>query len=158
MPRRVGSNRSLASLAAFAFLLLLIHPLVTAQEQPSQAAPTQLEKQKQLIVPEAEKNKKNPVPATPPSVENGKNLYGSQCAMCHGARGDGKGDLVARLKLTVPDLRDPQVQKKRTDGEWFYILSKGHAEMPPENRMEPNEKWDIINYMRTFPRGEKGGN
>ena len=85
MTRRVWRNRSLASLAAFAFLLLLIHPLVTAQEQPSQAAPTQPEKPKQLIVPEADKNRKNPVAATPASVESGKNLYDSQCAMCHGA-------------------------------------------------------------------------
>jgi cytochrome c len=130
---------------------------LAAQEQSTPPPPAPNEKPKPLVIPETEKHKKNPVPSTPQSIESGKNLYSSQCAMCHGAKGEGKGDLVERLKLTVPDLGDPQVQKKRTDGEWFFILSKGHADMPPENRLEPNEKWDMINFMRSLSRGEKGG-
>jgi cytochrome c len=157
MNRSVGRHPCPGTLAACALLIQLSLGPAVAQEQPSQQPPAQPEKAKQIVIPEAEKNKKNPVPFTPQSVESGKNLYSSQCAMCHGGNGDGKGDLVNRLKLAVPNLRDPQVQKKRTDGEWFYILSKGHANMPPENRMDPNEKWDIINFMRSLAQGEKQG-
>jgi len=150
--RRMRAISCLVGIGSLAFLLLPTSRAVLAQQEPSKETPTPVEKAKPMVVPEAERSKKNPVPVTPVSVESGKNLYSSQCAMCHGVKGDGKGDLVERLKMTVPNLSDPQVQKKRTDGEWFYILTKGHADMPPEDRLEPNEKWDMINYMRSLSR------
>ncbi len=156
MTRRAGAVSVAFASVCCVLLLLLILSTAAAQERSTQTAPAPPEKSKSAAVPEAEKNKQNPVPMTSETIEAGKTLYSSQCAMCHGERGDGKGELVARLKMVIPDLTDPQVQKKRTDGEWFYILGKGHADMPPENRMEPNEKWEIIHYMRTLSRDYKG--
>ena len=107
------------------------------------------------VIPVAEKNRKNPNPATPVSIESGRNLYSSQCAMCHGANGNGKGDLVGRLNLKVPDFTDSNAMKNRTDGELHYILTKGHGDMPPETRLEPKELWDMINCIRSFPKPRK---
>jgi hypothetical protein len=73
--------------------------------------------------------------------------------MCHGARGDGRGDLARELKMIIPDLTDPQRQKRRTDGEWFYILGHGHRDMPPEKRLVDQQKWEMILYMRTLVKG-----
>jgi mono/diheme cytochrome c family protein len=71
--------------------------------------------------------------------------------MCHGAKGDGKGDLVPRLGLKMPDLSDPKLQAKRTDGEWFYIITQGHGQMPGEgDRLAATRKWQLINLMRTL--------
>jgi mono/diheme cytochrome c family protein len=128
-----------------------------AQETKPQTAPAAAETPKLLVIPVAEKNRKNPVPSTPESIESGRNLFSSQCAMCHGIKGDGKGDLVERLKLKVPDFTDAEKQKRRTDGELFYILTQGHGEMPGETRLEPREKWDMINYIRSLARPEKPG-
>ena len=73
--------------------------------------------------------------------------------MCHGSRGDGKGELVGRLKLEVPDFTDPETRKKRTDGELFFILTDGHGEMPGEGaRLTPEWRWDLVNYIRTLSR------
>lgn len=152
MTRRMRAVSCTIGVLSLAFLLLPTAGTLLAQQDSSNQASPPPEKGKSMAVPEAEKNKKNPVPVTPASIESGKNLYSSQCAMCHGVKGDGKGELVERLKMAVPDLTNPQVQKKRTDGEWFYILTKGHADMPPEDRLEPNEKWDMINYMRSLSR------
>ena len=152
MTRKMRAIFCMVGIVSLAFLLMATPQAVLAQEGPSQKTSPPPEKAKPMVVPEAEKSKKNPVPMTPASIESGRNLYSSQCAMCHGAKGDGKGELVERLKMVVPDLTDPQVQKKRTDGEWFYILAKGHADMPPEDRLELNEKWDMINYMRSLSR------
>src|SRR5215467_9211056 len=55
------------------------------------------------VIPAEEKNRKNPIPATPDSIEAGQNLYSSQCAMCHGQTGNGKGDLAEKMRLKVPD-------------------------------------------------------
>lgn len=106
-----------------------------------------------LVIPEAEKSRKNPVPNVPEAIESGKILYQSQCAMCHGKTGDGRGDLALEIKMRVPDISSPQVQKRRTDGEWLYIITHGHKEMPPEKRLVDQQKWEMILYMRTLVKG-----
>jgi mono/diheme cytochrome c family protein len=126
-------------------------PTVEPQATPApKAAPAPA---KPLVVPEDEKARKNPVPNTPEALESGKTLYQSQCAMCHGKTGDGRGDLALSLKLTVPDVTDPQRQKRRTDGEWLYITTHGHNDMPAEKRLVDQQKWEIILYMRTLAKG-----
>jgi mono/diheme cytochrome c family protein len=117
-----------------------------AQGEP-QAAPSP---SGTLVIPDAEKSRKNPVPAVPEAVESGKGLFASQCAMCHGAKADGRGDLARQLKLSIPNLADPQRQKKRTDGEWFYIIGRGHQNMPAEKRLVDQQKWEIVLYLRSL--------
>ncbi len=120
------------------------------QAQSPETKPTPPPAAKPLVIPASEKNRKNPVPNVPEAIDSGKNLYKSQCAMCHGAKGDGRGDLALSLKMKIPDLADPKVQGKRTDGEWFYILSQGHHDMPAEKRLVDQNKWEMILYMRTL--------
>jgi cytochrome c len=107
---------------------------------------------KPVVVPESEKAKKNPVPNVPEALESGKTLFQSQCAMCHGAKGDGRGDIAVSQKLKVPDFTDPKTQERRTDGELFYILSHGHGDMPAEKRLADQNKWEMILYLRTLAR------
>ena len=104
-----------------------------------------------LVIPDKEKSRKNPYQGDARSTESGKQLFQTQCTMCHGTRGDGKGDLVGRLRLKIPDFTDPAVQKRRTDGELFYILTSGHGEMPGEGaRFSVEWRWDLVNYIRTL--------
>ena len=119
-----------------------------AKPQPSGDLP------KPLVIPEKEKNRQNPVPDVPEAIESGKSLYGSQCAMCHGARGDGKGDVAAAVKMTMPSFADPKVQAKRTDGELFYIMTQGHGDMPGEKRLVDQNKWEIVRYLRTLSKAD----
>ena len=95
----------------------------------------------------------NPVKVTPESIAQGKKWYGYDCAMCHGAAGDGKGDVAADMKLKVGDFTDPPTLKARTDGELFYIIKFGKGEMPPEGaRVKTNELWDLVNYVRSLAK------
>jgi mono/diheme cytochrome c family protein len=104
-------------------------------------------------IPPEEAKRPNPVKATPASIASGKHTFTTQCAMCHGATGDGKGDLVADMKLTLRDYRDPESLKDMTDGELFYILSKGKGDMPgEEDRMKPEQRWDLINFIRSLAK------
>ncbi len=96
-----------------------------------------------------DKARKNPVPFTKDSVEQGKALYQSQCAMCHGTNGDGKGDLAIALKLSLTDFTKPQTLAHYTDGELFKILSVGNATMPGQGkRMRETQLWDLVNFLR----------
>jgi len=138
------------------FVVLLFAAATIAATAAFAAAGTQGEPQATptpsgtLVIPDAEKNRKNPVPDVPEAMESGRVLFASQCAMCHGAKGDGRGDVARDLKLSVPNLADPQQQKKRTDGEWFYILGHGHHNMPAEKRLVDQQKWEIVLYMRSL--------
>ncbi|HXH28213.1 MAG TPA: cytochrome c [Candidatus Polarisedimenticolia bacterium] len=159
-----GPYARLPLLIGLMLLALLLVPLPAGARGgsgPRAAAPPDKESKSEpapppkvtpIVVPDSAKGRKNPVPNVPEAIEAGKNLYTSQCAMCHGARGDGKGDIAPRLSMPVPDLTTPQIQARRTDGEWFYILSHGHAEMPAEDRLHEQNKWEIIHYLRTLKR------
>ena len=104
-------------------------------------------------IPAEAKRRKNPFPGDLDSIRHGEELFVTQCTMCHGVRGDGEGDLVGRLGLQVPDFTDPSVQRGRTDGELFYILTVGHGGMPGEGDRIPDPwKWDLVNYVRTLAR------
>jgi len=107
-----------------------------------------------VITPE-EKARKNPTKFTEDSVEKGKKLYATQCAMCHGKTGDGKGDLAAVMHVSPPDFTKPDTLAKRTDGDLFAIVDKGSPSMPAEEkRLKDNQVWDLVNFMRTM-QGEK---
>lgn len=102
-------------------------------------------------IPYEAKWKNNPREATPESIENGKTIFASQCTMCHGADGDGKGDLAERLNYSIADFSRPEVQKARTDGELFYILTHGHGKMSGEgDRLSEKVRWDLVNYIRSL--------
>jgi mono/diheme cytochrome c family protein len=100
----------------------------------------------------------NPVKPTEASIAAGARFYSSQCAMCHGKDGDGKGDLAQQMELKIPDYRKPESLAKFTDGELFYILSNGMGKMPAEGNRTPDEKkWNVINYLRSLSKSREGG-
>lgn len=93
--------------------------------------------------------KKNPNKFTTVSVERGRKIYDTQCAMCHGAKGDGKGEIVAEMKINPPDFTKAETLEKRTDGELFALISGGSETMPGQGaRMPDTRKWNLVNYLR----------
>ena len=63
--------------------------------------------------------------ADPEGLSAARKIYGYDCAMCHGPKGNGKGDLVDSMKLTMHDWREPASLEGKTDGELFFIITKG---------------------------------
>jgi len=99
--------------------------------------------------------RKNPVKFTDVSVERGKKIYVTQCAMCHGEKGDGKGEIVEEMGIKPPDFTKPETRKKRTDGELFAIIGQGNAVMPGQGkRLSDRHRWQIVNFLRSLG-GEK---
>lgn len=102
------------------------------------------------ITPE-DKARKNPIRFTDISVARGKDLYQTQCAMCHGDQGKGKGSLAAEMNIKPPDFTNPEVLSKRTDGELFAIIGTGSTPMPGEGkRLTARQIWDLVNYLRAL--------
>lgn len=98
---------------------------------------------------------KNPHPATPESLANGKLQFDTYCAVCHG---DGKtmNDLgMAKSKVNEKGMIAPAILFMTpgfTDG---YLYNKikyaSGAIMPPLGyATTAKERWDIVNYIRTL--------
>ena len=99
----------------------------------------------------------NPVKPTPESLAHAKKIYGYDCAICHGANGDGKGDVVADLKLKMKDYTDPAALKDLTDGELFYIIQDGIrlTGMPAWGNgtaRDEEDSWKLVHFIRHLPQ------
>jgi mono/diheme cytochrome c family protein len=104
-----------------------------------------------LVISPADAARKNPVRFTQASVDRGKKVYGTQCALCHGEKGDGKGDLATDMKLDLPDFTKADSLSKRTDGELFVIVETGKDPMPSQKgRMSDQQLWNLVNYLRAL--------
>ena len=105
--------------------------------------------------------RENPVEPEEETLQEGKVLFDSQCAMCHGKTGDGKGDLAASLGAKIADLTNPATLRGITDGALFAMLTKGKGKMPGlENRLPDLFQWKLVNYIRTLsaPASSSAGN
>jgi mono/diheme cytochrome c family protein len=84
-------------------------------------------------------------------VQRGKRIYNTQCALCHGEKGDGKGELAEDMKLSLPDFTNADTLKDRTDGELFAIIGAGKDPMPGQaGRMTEPQRWNLVNYLRAL--------
>ncbi len=102
-------------------------------------------------IPPDDVKKISPLKSDASTIADGKKLFGSQCYLCHGKDGDGKGELAAEMKLKLHDYHDAAALKDKTDGELFYILSKGKGEMPGEgDRLSETQRWQLIAYIRSL--------
>ncbi len=130
-------------------LFLLGAPLLFQQTQstPPEQTPPAAAQTTSTIPPEFV-GKPNPVKPTPELQDRAKKFYGWDCAMCHGANGDGKGDVAADQKLALSDFHDSLAHL--SDGEIFYIIQNGKGKnMPPEgDRCKPDVIWNMVTYLR----------
>jgi len=163
--RRQGALLSaLLLLGAFPLFSQTKEPAKPPAQQPTQQQPKQEQitqtvpppaqpdaKPNPIVIPPEAAKKVNPVKPTASSLAAGKQRFSYDCAMCHNANGDGKGDLAVSMGLKLPDFRDPEALKSVTDGGLFYVISNGHKPMPNESsRAKPDEIWNLVNYVRSL--------
>jgi mono/diheme cytochrome c family protein len=121
------------------------------QEKPKETPPAATEPAKPTAG-----DKKNPVAATPEGLAASKKMFGYDCAMCHGAAGDGKGDMVETMKLNMKDWRGSAALSGMSDAQIYELIVKGKGQMTGEgDRLPPNEVWKMVNYVRSLAK--KGG-
>ena len=115
------------------------------QEKPAETPPP-------ATAPAAAK-KDNPVKATPEVLAAAKKIFGYDCAMCHGANGDGKGELVESMKLKMKDWHEADALGGISDEEIFDLIVKGKDKMIGEgDRLAPAKVWGLVHYVRSFPK------
>jgi mono/diheme cytochrome c family protein len=100
----------------------------------------------------ADSSKTNPLGVDAATVASGKKLYhGSDCAICHGREGDGKGVLAKDISLNIHNWKDLGIQKQFSDGDLFYILKNGKNMMPGYSKEETDDHiWQIVSFIRSL--------
>jgi mono/diheme cytochrome c family protein len=123
-------------------LLLVAFVSAAPQDQPASPAPSG-----------PATTQANPVKPTPESQAHAKKVWGYDCALCHGEKGDGKGDVADSMKLTLKDYTKPDSLKDMTDGQMYDIILKGKGQMPgEEGRAKPDDIWNMIIYIRNMSK------
>jgi cytochrome c5 len=133
-----------SSLLFFAAALVVIACLPIAGHNPQAAPPAPAQS--------AAPSGKNPVvKPTAESQAKAKMLYGRDCALCHGATGNGKND----MGFTMDDWTNPNTLAGKLDSDLFASIRSGKGDkMPPEDvgRANDTEVWNLIVYIRTLSK------
>jgi len=94
---------------------------------------------------------KSPLSAGPETTARGVQVYLVNCAVCHGATGQGNGPMASRFSqtgATPPVDFTGQRVRRRTDGELFYYITNGIGFMPRFGPLlSPEDRWAIIQYI-----------
>lgn len=93
----------------------------------------------------------NPVKSSPEGLAEARKVFGYDCEMCHGAKGDGKGEVVESMQLKMHDWHEPATLASMTDGEIFFIITKGKGKMMAEGERVPEKlRWNLVNLVRAM--------
>ena len=132
----------------FAFILAAMLLVGPSQRRIEQAAAPAA-----VSVPADVAKMVNPVKSTPQSQAQARKMYGYDCAMCHGANGNGKGELAADMKLTLKDYTNAADLKDISDGEIFHVIKDGKGQMTGEGeRVKTDEVWNMVILVRSFAK------
>lgn len=98
----------------------------------------------------------NPVPTSAASVARGAQQYGIYCTVCHGANGMGNQDELPVAKRLAESGMPPApllAVPAYTDGFLFTKIRYGKPGMPGYPQIAPEDRWHIVNYLRTMKIG-----
>lgn len=106
------------------------------------------------------KSEKNPLPATPETLADGKEAFSHYCVACHGNDGQNTGVPFAdRMSPPVPSLASRDVQDY-TDGQLKQVIDYGiwPSGMPgAKGMLSDDEIWSIVAYLRHLPAAGSQG-
>lgn len=85
-------------------------------------------------------------------LDNAQNVFGSECATCHGNDGRTPTDMGRGLYPRAPDLGSDEVQHW-SDAEMFWIIRNGIrlTGMPAFGKqLSDQDTWSLVRYLRTL--------
>lgn len=89
----------------------------------------------------------NPLDSISYNPEKAKILYDINCAICHGTKGDGQGNLVKREKiLGIPNYAD--AGRAITEGSVYHTIYYGKNTMGSyANQLNEEQRWQVVEYV-----------
>ena len=95
----------------------------------------------------AKETLKSPLDSTQVDLDKGKAMYEIYCAICHGNKGDGQGNLVKREKiLGIPSYDD--AGRAINEGSIYHTIYYGKNAMGSyANQINEEERWQVVSYV-----------
>lgn len=95
-----------------------------------------------------------PIPITRADMERGRERFNIYCTPCHGHIGDGNGMVVLRGYRQAASYYADKLMKAPV-GHFFDVITNGFGAMPSyASRVEPDDRWRIIAYIRALQLSE----
>jgi mono/diheme cytochrome c family protein len=128
---------------------------ISARAEPGVIETAVARTMRRLAIPRGDRNRENPVAATPEVIAAGMAHFADHCAACHANDGSGETQIGLGLYPKPPDMRRSRTQSL-TDGELFYIIENGIrlTGMPAwgnGSHEHPNETWHLVHFIRQLP-------
>jgi mono/diheme cytochrome c family protein len=128
---------------------------ISAKAEPGPVETAIAKTMRRLAIPRGDRDRPNPVTATPEITAAGMAHYADHCSACHGNDGSGETQIGLGLYPRVPDMRQPATQTL-TDGELFYIIENGVrlTGMPAWStgtEHSAEETWHLVHFIRHLP-------
>jgi high-affinity iron transporter len=97
----------------------------------------------------------NKLPITPVSLSNGKHIFETNCAVCHGNAGHGDGPMAKQFDPAPAVLSNPQLtgDANTTAYDNFEVINvgiAGTAMMAWAGVLSEAQIWDVTYYLRSF--------
>ena len=121
---------SIPWLFAFAIAVPALVGLVAAQAVSFHGAPA------------ATAAMENPFPG-PQDAQAGRQLYRKSCAVCHGLKGEGLGNIAALAKGPTQTAAPGQLY-------WFITHGDKDNGMPAWNRLADQQRWQIVTFLKNM--------
>jgi mono/diheme cytochrome c family protein len=91
-----------------------------------------------------------PLQLTPGLLDRGRERYDIYCAVCHGATGEGNGEIVQRGFPAPPTYHSERLRNAPI-GHFYDVITNGYGVMYSyASRVEPNDRWAIAAYIRAL--------
>lgn len=125
------------------FMMAVVFMAFTFPQDQKKAAPWD--------IPEDYVKMENPYKDDAGLLKIGKMQYSKHCKSCHGNKGLGDGPKAKQME-TFPGDFSSETFQSGPDGELFYKSIIGRDEMPNYEKKitDDEDRWAIINYIRTF--------
>lgn len=134
------------SIAMYAGVLIILLSIISVQSK------AQSVKAKPWIAPASANALKNPYEGDASAAKDGKKIYTTYCAPCHGNTGRGDGIAAASVNPKPADHTSEAVQKE-ADGALYWKMTEGRGPMTSYKQvLTDKQRWELVCFIRTLAR------
>ncbi|UVT15358.1 MAG: c-type cytochrome [Nitrospira sp.] len=150
----------IVGLVAFSGALWLGYDIYTsgfsAMAEPHPIEVAVVRQFRRFTIPNAIRDRPNPVPISPAVLSEGLDHFADHCAGCHANDGSGETQIGKNVHPRVPDLRRQEIQSM-SDGELFFTIHNGirFTAMPAwgEGDIDHDRgSWKLVHFIRHLPQ------
>jgi mono/diheme cytochrome c family protein len=96
----------------------------------------------------------NPIASNLQSLKRGEVIFQRYCSTCHGEGGGGDGPVAGPpfgqgpFGMVLPIGGPSSIARAFTDGHIYSTITLGRGRMPSYRRITPEDRWNVVNYIR----------